>query len=68
MVYAPWLMGLLLLALVPAFLGEAHFNAQSYSLRLRRTPERRELDYVRQTGRQRRDREGGEDLRPPRAS
>ena len=40
---------LLLVALVPAFLGEAHFNAQSYSLDFGRTPERRELDYVRQT-------------------
>ena len=49
-VYAPWLIALLLLALVPAFLGEAHFNAQSYSLNYVRTPERRELDYVRQTG------------------
>src|ERR1700744_1225879 len=28
--YAPWLIVLLLLALVPAFLGEAYFNAQSY--------------------------------------
>ncbi len=49
-VYAPWLMLLLLLALIPAFLGEAHFNAESYTLDFRRTPERRELDYVRQTG------------------
>ncbi|WP_271897910.1 ABC transporter ATP-binding protein [Candidatus Phyllobacterium onerii] len=48
-VYAPWLIVLLFLALVPAFLGEAHFNAQSYSLDFVRTPERRELDYVRQT-------------------
>src|SRR3984893_11737887 len=47
--HAPWLIALLLLALVPAFLGEAHFNAQSYSLDFGRTPERRELDYVRQT-------------------
>ena len=47
-VYAPWLIVLLLVALVPAFLGEAHFNAQSYSLAYFRTPERRELDYVRQ--------------------
>jgi ATP-binding cassette subfamily B protein len=47
--YAPWVMPLLLLALVPAFLGEAYFNAQSYSLDFARTPERRELDYVRQT-------------------
>ena len=49
-VYAPWLMALLAVALVPAFIGEAHFNAQSYSLNYARTPERRELDYVRQTG------------------
>src|SRR6185436_18777182 len=49
-VYAPWLIALLILALVPAFLGEAHFNAQSYSLNYAWTPERRELDYVRQTG------------------
>jgi ATP-binding cassette subfamily B protein len=47
--YAPWLIALLVLALVPAFVGEAHFNAQSYSLDYVRTPERRELDYVRQT-------------------
>jgi ATP-binding cassette subfamily B protein len=47
--YAPWLIALLVLALAPAFLGEAHFNAQSYSLDYVRTPERRELDYVRQT-------------------
>jgi ATP-binding cassette subfamily B protein len=49
-IYAPWLIVLLILALVPAFLGEAHFNAQTYSLNYARTPERRELDYVRQTG------------------
>ena len=50
MVYAPWLIVLLAVALIPAFIGEAHFNAQSYSLNFARTPERRELDYVRQTG------------------
>lgn len=49
-VYAPWLIPLLLVALVPAFLGEAYFNARTYSLDFGRTPERRELDYVRQTG------------------
>jgi ATP-binding cassette subfamily B protein len=48
-VFAPWLIVLLLVALVPAFLGEAHFNAKSYSLDFGRTPERRELDYLRQT-------------------
>jgi ATP-binding cassette subfamily B protein len=49
-VYAPWLMVLLAVAMVPAFIGEAHFNAQTYSLNYARTPERRELDYVRQLG------------------
>jgi ATP-binding cassette subfamily B protein len=49
-VYAPWLIVLLLVALVPAFLGEAHFNAEAYAMNYARTPQRRELDYVRQTG------------------
>jgi ATP-binding cassette, subfamily B, bacterial len=48
--YAPWLLVLLGLALVPAFVGEAHFNALSYALNYVWTPERRELDYVRSTG------------------
>ncbi len=48
--YAPWLIALLAIALVPAFIGEAHFNAQTYSLNYARAAERRELDYVRQTG------------------
>ena len=50
LVYAPWLIVLLLVALVPAFVGEMHFNAKSYAVNFRATPERRELDYVRQTG------------------
>jgi ATP-binding cassette subfamily B protein len=49
LLYAPWLILLLLVALVPAFLGESHFNAQSYALDYFRAPERRELDYVRAT-------------------
>ena len=48
--FNPWLLGLLLLAVVPAFLGESHFNERSYSLVHGWTPERRELDYLRQTG------------------
>ncbi|NHF72459.1 ABC transporter ATP-binding protein [Paracoccus xiamenensis] len=46
--YNPWLVVLLLLTLIPAFLGEAHFNAKNYNLDFGRTPERRELDYIRQ--------------------
>jgi len=49
-VLAPWLIALLIVALVPAFLGEAHFNAQSYSLNFAFTPERRMVDYLRLTG------------------
>ena len=49
LIFAPWLILLLVLALVPAFLGESHFNARGYSLEFGRTPERRELDYLRQT-------------------
>ncbi len=49
-VYAPWLMVLLAVALVPAFVGEAHFNALGYSLNFQWTPERRQLEYVRQMG------------------
>jgi ATP-binding cassette subfamily B protein len=48
--YAPWLIALLALAVVPAFLGESHFNAQGYELAWRRTPARRELDTLRTTG------------------
>ncbi|MEO7793379.1 MAG: ABC transporter ATP-binding protein, partial [Thermoanaerobaculia bacterium] len=49
-VYAPWVIALLVLAVVPAFLGESHWNAQAYDLAFRRTPARRELDYLRATG------------------
>jgi ATP-binding cassette, subfamily B, bacterial len=48
--FAPWLIGLLIIALVPAFIGEVHFNAQGYRLNYFRTPERRQLDYVRFLG------------------
>ncbi|WP_048921455.1 ABC transporter ATP-binding protein [Rufibacter radiotolerans] len=48
--FYPWLLLLLLIAVLPAFLGESHFNERSYSLVHGWTPERRELDYLRQTG------------------
>jgi ATP-binding cassette subfamily B protein len=49
-VFNPWLILLLLVTLIPAFLGEAHFNSRSYSLMRSWTPERRQLDYLRYTG------------------
>ncbi|OUJ73132.1 ABC transporter ATP-binding protein [Hymenobacter crusticola] len=48
--FNPWLLLLLLIAVIPAFWGESHFNERSYSLVHSWTPERRELDYLRQTG------------------
>lgn len=50
MVYAPWLIVLLAVALIPAFIGESHFNTLGYSLNFHWTPERRQLDYIRLTG------------------
>ena len=49
-VYAPWLIVLLLVALVPTFVGGAHFNALDYALQWSRTQQRRLLEYLRQTG------------------
>jgi ATP-binding cassette subfamily B protein len=49
-IHNPWLLLLLTLAILPSFLGETHFAALSYSLLFRRTPERRELDYLRYVG------------------
>jgi ATP-binding cassette subfamily B protein len=48
--FNPWLLLILLIAIIPSFLGETHFNQQSYSLSSRWTPERRELDYLRYIG------------------
>jgi ATP-binding cassette subfamily B protein len=48
--FNPWLILLLLVAVIPAFLGESHFNDRSYALTRGQTPERRELDYLRYIG------------------
>ncbi len=50
LVYYPWLLLLLTVAVVPGFLGETHFAALEYSLLFRYTPERRRLDYLRYIG------------------
>ena len=50
MAFNPWLILLLLVAIVPAFLGESYFNDRSYALTRGQTPERRELDYMRYLG------------------
>jgi len=46
-IYGPWLMALLLVAVLPGFLAETHFSSLEYLLLHRMTPERRQLDYLR---------------------
>jgi len=50
MVFSPWLMLLLVAAVVPAFLGETHFAFLGYAKNFRQTPIKRQLDYLRQAG------------------
>ena len=50
LVQLPWLLLLLTVAVLPAFLGEAHFASLGYSLLFHWTPERRLLDYLRYMG------------------
>ena len=46
-VYVPWLLVLLVVAVLPSLLGETHFASLGYSLLYSWTPERRQLDYLR---------------------
>ena len=48
--FNPWLIVMLIVAIIPAFLGEAYFNDKTYALSRKQTPEKRELDYVRFLG------------------
>jgi ATP-binding cassette subfamily B protein len=48
--FNPWLILLIAIAVVPAFLGESYFNRTGYSLSVSWTPQRRELDYLRYIG------------------
>ncbi len=48
--FSPWLLVVLVLAVVPAFLGESHFAFLGYAQNIRQTPARRQLDYVRTIG------------------
>lgn len=50
LVFSPWLLLLLAVAVIPGFLGETHFAGLEYSLLFRYTPERRRLDYLRYIG------------------
>jgi ATP-binding cassette subfamily B protein len=48
--FSPWLLVVLIVCLVPAFLGESHFAFLGYSLNIRQTPVRRQMDYLRVLG------------------
>jgi ATP-binding cassette subfamily B protein len=48
--FSPWILALLVLAVVPAFIGESHFAFLGYSQNIRQTPTRRQLDYLRVLG------------------
>src|SRR6185437_11965984 len=48
--YSPWLMLLLIAAVLPAFLGETQFAFLGYAKNFRQTPIKRQLDYLRQAG------------------
>jgi ATP-binding cassette, subfamily B, bacterial len=48
--YAPWLLALMVLCVIPAFAGETVITFDVYSLQRSLTPIRRELDYLRTLG------------------
>ncbi len=48
--YSPFLLLLLVVGIVPAFLGESHFAFLTYAKNFRQTPIRRQMDYLRQVG------------------
>ncbi len=48
--FNPWLLIILVVAVIPSFIGESKFNQESYSLSRSWTPERREIDYLRYIG------------------
>jgi ATP-binding cassette subfamily B protein len=50
LVYSPLLFALLVLSVVPSFLGESHFAFLGYSLAYSLTPMKREMDYLRDLG------------------
>jgi ATP-binding cassette subfamily B protein len=48
--FSPWLLAVLVVAVVPAFLGESHFAFIGYAQNIRQTPTRRQMDYLRVLG------------------
>ncbi|MFY9906614.1 MAG: ABC transporter ATP-binding protein [Terriglobales bacterium] len=50
MVFSPWLLLMLIVGVIPAFVGETHFAFLGYAKNFRQTPIRRQLDYLRILG------------------
>src|SRR5690606_33214250 len=50
LIYAPFLIVLMIVSLVPAVWGEMRFNRLAYWISHNRSPERRQLEYLRQIG------------------
>jgi ATP-binding cassette subfamily B protein len=50
MLFSPWLLLLLIVGVIPAFVGETHFAFLGYAKNFRQTPIRRHLDYLRILG------------------
>jgi ATP-binding cassette subfamily B protein len=50
MLFSPWLLLLLVVGVIPAFVGETHFAFLGYAKNFRQTPIRRQLDYLRLLG------------------
>lgn len=48
--FNPWLIFVLMLSIIPSFLGESYFNAKNYNLLRSQTEGRREIEYVRMMG------------------
>lgn len=45
--FSPWLLLVLIVSIMPAFLGQTHFAFQGYQLNFGQTPARRQMDYLR---------------------
>ena len=50
MLFSPWLLLILIVGVIPAFIGETHFAFLGYAKNFRQTPIRRQLDYLRILG------------------
>jgi ATP-binding cassette subfamily B protein len=58
--YSPWLVVLLILGVVPSFLGETHYAFLGYAKNFSQTPAKRQMDYLRQVAG---SREGAKELK-----